>query len=45
MYKSWDGTHTFYEHYEDKTGQGTKNRPFNGWTSMIVEIISEKYQL
>ena len=45
VYKSWDGTHTFYEHYEDTTGQGTKNRPFNGWTSMIVEIISEKYQM
>ena len=24
-------------------GEGTKNHPFNGWTSLIVEIISEKY--
>lgn len=43
VYSSWKNTHTFYEQYEDGTGKGTKNRPFNGWTSLIVEIISEQY--
>ena len=43
VHSSWKDTHTFYEQYEDGTGKGTKNRPFNGWTSLIVEIISEQY--
>lgn len=45
VYKSWENSHIFFEHYEDGTGKGTKNRPFNGWTSLIVAIISEKYEI
>ena len=43
IYKSWENTHIFYENYSDKNGKGMKNHPFNGWTSTIVNILSEVY--
>ena len=43
VYNSWVKTHTFYENYDDITGKGVMNNPFNGWTSTILLIISENY--
>ena len=43
VYNSWAKTHTFYENYDDITGKGVMNNPFNGWTSTILLIISENY--
>lgn len=41
----WENTGYFWENYNEKNGFGDKNRakPFNGWTSLITIIISEKY--
>ena len=44
VFKNWKKTRTFYEQYSDINGQGLKNRPFNGWTSLIINIIAEKYE-
>ena len=43
IYQSWKGSHVFYENYSDKNGMGMKNNPFNGWTSTVVNIVSEIY--
>ena len=43
VYKSWKNGHVFFENYDDITGQGVMNHPFNGWTSTILLIISENY--
>ena len=43
VYNSWVKTHTFFENYDDLTGKGSMNYPFNGWTSTILLIISENY--
>ena len=43
VYNVWEKTHTFYEQYSDVNGKGTYNHPFNGWTSTVINIISEKY--
>ena len=43
VYNSWVKTHTFYENYNDITGIGVMNNPFNGWTSTILLITSENY--
>ncbi|KAL3278377.1 hypothetical protein HHI36_013705, partial [Cryptolaemus montrouzieri] len=32
-----------WEQYNDKTGEGSGCRPFNGWTALIVSIMSENY--
>ena len=44
IYNSWVKTHTFYENYDDISGKGVMNNPFNGWTSTILLIISENYE-
>ena len=41
--KIWSKSHTFFENYDDKTGEGVMNHPFNGWTSTILLILSENY--
>ena len=43
VYKTWSKSHTFFENYDDKTGEGVMNHPFNGWTSTILLILSENY--
>ena len=41
----WQKTGFFWENYNEEIGGGTEARahPFNGWTSLITLIISEKY--
>ena len=43
VYRTWSRSHTFFENYDDKTGEGVMNHPFNGWTSTILLILSENY--
>lgn len=43
IFKQWKTKEMFYEQYSDRTGEGLKARPFNGWTSLILNIITEKY--
>lgn len=43
IFKQWKVEKTFYEQYSDIDGKGLKARPFNGWTSLILNIITEKY--
>ena len=35
--------HYFFEQYDDETGLGKGCFPFNGWTSLVVLLMSEKY--
>jgi mannosyl-oligosaccharide glucosidase len=44
VYSNWKETKTFYEQYSDIDGKGIRARPFNGWTSLILNIITEKYE-
>uniref|UniRef100_A0AC34QKB8 Mannosyl-oligosaccharide glucosidase n=1 Tax=Panagrolaimus sp. JU765 TaxID=591449 RepID=A0AC34QKB8_9BILA len=43
IHENYVHTGYFWEHYNDKTGNGGGSRPFTGWTSLIVNIITEKY--
>lgn len=43
VYDEWLKSGMFYEQYSDIDGKGLKARPFNGWTSLIVNIITEDY--
>ena len=43
VFKEWKVEKTFYEQYSDLNGKGVKARPFNGWTSLILNIVTEKY--
>ena len=40
---NWEREGFFFENYDENSGRGQRNRPFNGWTSLITAIISEKY--
>jgi mannosyl-oligosaccharide glucosidase len=39
----FQSTGFFWEQYDDSTGEGMRNRPFSGWTALILNIMSEKY--
>ncbi len=43
IFKNWKISKTFYEQYSDIDGKGVKARPFNGWSSLVLNIITEKY--
>ena len=33
----------FWEQYDDVDGSGQRGHPFTGWTTLVVNILSEKY--
>lgn len=41
--RNYVNTGHLWEQYDDQTGQGIRGHPFVGWTSLIVNIITEKY--
>lgn len=43
IYEEWKISKTLFEQYSDTNGKGIKARPFNGWTSLILNIIAENY--
>lgn len=36
-------TGVLWEQYDDSTGRGMRGHPFTGWTTLIVNILSESY--
>jgi mannosyl-oligosaccharide glucosidase len=44
IFTNWKNTGLFYEQYSDIDGKGLRVRPFNGWTSLILNILAEKYE-
>ncbi|KYQ93594.1 glycoside hydrolase family 63 protein [Tieghemostelium lacteum] len=41
--KNYKETGFLWEQYDPEDGVGRRNHPFNGWTSLIVLVISEHY--
>lgn len=33
----------FWEHYNDRTGEGMGTRPFTGWTALVLNIMAESF--
>jgi mannosyl-oligosaccharide glucosidase len=40
---SYTKTGFFWEQYSDSTGEGIRGHPFTGWTTLLVNIMSEMY--
>ena len=36
-------TGQLWEQYDDAEGKGIRGHPFSGWTSLVTNIMSEKY--
>ncbi len=43
VFDEWKISKMFFEQYSDKNGRGLRAHPFNGWTSLILNIITERY--
>lgn len=41
--KQYYKTGYIWEQYNDKTGEGMRSRPFNGWTALVVIMMGEHY--
>ena len=39
----YDSTGYFWEQYDDVNGRGMRGHPFTGWTSLVLNIMAEKY--
>lgn len=39
----WKRTGIIWEQYNDETGHGQRTKAFTGWTSLIVNVMSESY--
>lgn len=40
VYESWKETGFAWEQYNPDTGRGQRLRPFTGWTSLVVKIMT-----
>ncbi|EEB09180.1 glucosidase I Gls1 [Schizosaccharomyces japonicus yFS275] len=43
VYREWARSGIFYEQYNSETGVGQRTKGFTGWTSLVVNILSEQY--
>lgn len=43
LVEQFERTGLFYEHYNDRTGQGSGQRPFTGWTALVFSILTDDY--
>ncbi|KAG5437789.1 hypothetical protein PCANB_000503 [Pneumocystis canis] len=43
VFREWERTHFVWEQYNQTSGIGQRTKGFTGWTSLIVNILSEKY--
>eukprot|EP00658_Telonema_sp_P-2_P005205 TRINITY_DN11952_c0_g1_i2.p1 TRINITY_DN11952_c0_g1~~TRINITY_DN11952_c0_g1_i2.p1 ORF type:complete len:610 (+),score=80.98 TRINITY_DN11952_c0_g1_i2:396-2225(+) len=43
LYRVWNKTNFLWEQYSDTTGAGQRAHPFNGWSSLVVLMMSEDF--
>ncbi|KAG5520217.1 hypothetical protein PMAC_001295 [Pneumocystis sp. 'macacae'] len=43
VFREWERTNFVWEQYNQASGIGQRTKGFTGWTSLIVNILSEKY--
>lgn len=43
VFENWRQTGIFWEQYDPTTGKGQRTKDFTGWTSLVVNIMSENY--
>ncbi|KAE9554124.1 hypothetical protein FO519_002661 [Halicephalobus sp. NKZ332] len=43
IHSNYVKTGYFWEHYNDASGKGGGSHPFTGWTSLFVNIVTEKF--
>ena len=43
VFKQFQETGYFWEQYDDLTGRGVGAHPFNGWSSLVLLMMAEKY--
>ena len=41
--KSWKDTGYIWEQYSENSGTGQRVHPFAGWSSLVLNIIHERY--
>ena len=43
MLDEWERTGYFWEQYDPDTGRGQRTHPFNGWSSLALLALAERY--
>lgn len=43
LWRVWRGSNFLWEQYSDRTGEGQRARPFNGWSSTVVLMMAEDF--